>query len=94
MKWISRQTIHADERRRMNKRRKILIVDDEPSTLRLLSAMLRRENVNVEQASSMTAALESIKNVLPDIVMTDVLMPDGSGLELQSVFLKIHRPHL
>jgi len=67
---------------------KILVVDDDPGLLRLLTIRLRAENYDVEAVESAMAALNAAARFRPDLVITDLRMDqmDGMGLlkELQS----------
>jgi diguanylate cyclase (GGDEF)-like protein len=59
----------------------ILIVDDNPVIIKLLSAMLIRAGYHVAQAESGDQALDFLKSVLPDLILLDIDMPGLSGLE-------------
>src|SRR5512145_1984909 len=61
---------------------KILIVDDEKSILLLLKEALTQWGYEVTCASSAVEALELLKNGLFDALISDVRMPDMSGLDL------------
>jgi two-component system response regulator GlrR len=67
---------------------KILLVDDDPGLLRLLSIRLRAEGYEVEAVESAHDALASLNRFTPDLVITDLRMDkmDGIGLlkELQT----------
>jgi two-component system response regulator GlrR len=65
-----------------NARGKILLVDDDPGLLRLLSIRLRAENYDVEAVESAEAALGVLNVFRPDLVLTDLRMDkmDGIGL--------------
>lgn len=67
---------------------RILVVDDDPGLLRLLTIRLRAENYEVEAVESAASALASCVRFRPDLVITDLRMDnmDGIGLlkELQS----------
>lgn len=67
---------------------RILIVDDDPGLLRLLTIRLRAENYEVEAVEGGTQALASTSRFRPDLVITDLRMEpmDGIGLlkELQN----------
>jgi len=67
---------------------KILLVDDDPGLLRLLSIRLRAEGYDVEAAESAHKALAAMNRFTPDLVITDLRMDkmDGIGLlkELQT----------
>lgn len=66
----------------MSKEQRILIVDDDETTLDLLSMQLQSEGYQVETASSGAEALEFIKRRVPDLILLDLLMPDIDGLEV------------
>jgi len=61
---------------------RILIADDDPSTLMGLRALLTAWGYDVETAVNGRAALEKIASAQPAAVITDVVMPVMSGLEL------------
>src|SRR5919109_3676111 len=67
---------------------RILIVDDDPGLLRLLTIRLRAENYDVEAVESGVQALAAASRFRPDLVITDLRMDqmDGIGLlkELQN----------
>ena len=67
---------------------KILLVDDDPGLLRLLSIRLRAEGYEVEAVESAHKALGTLRQFSPDLVITDLRMDkmDGIGLlkELQT----------
>src|SRR5262245_35974126 len=67
---------------------RLLVVDDDPGLLRLLTIRLRAENYDVEAVESGIAALQALARVRPDLVITDLRMDqmDGIGLlkEIQS----------
>jgi len=61
---------------------KILIVDDEIDTLRLVGLMLERQGYNIVAAEGGKQALEVMKREKPDLVLLDVMMPDLDGFEV------------
>jgi DNA-binding NtrC family response regulator len=61
---------------------RILVVDDDPSSLQGLRALLTVWGYEVETASNGRAALEKVAAVSPAAVITDVVMPVMNGLEL------------
>ncbi len=69
----------------------VLVVDDESGILDTLRILLRKEGYEVTVAQGGKAGLEAIRSVGPDIVLTDVRMPQVTGLDiLQAV--KEHDP--
>jgi CheY-like chemotaxis protein len=61
---------------------RILIVDDDPALLRLLSLRLRHEGHDVIEADSGEAALAQLDIELPQLVLSDVRLPGRDGLAL------------
>src|SRR5690242_17536292 len=68
----------------------ILVVDDEPNLRRVLSAVLTRDGYNVLVASGGREAVRMAKEQPIDLLVTDFLMPDMSGLEVLSAVRKEH----
>jgi two-component system, chemotaxis family, response regulator PixH len=60
----------------------ILIVEDSPSELQLMSHYLEESGYNVIQATGAKEALEKAQSQNPDVIVTDVVMPGMSGFEL------------
>lgn len=67
---------------------RILIVDDDPALLRLLSMRLHYEGHTTIEADSGAAALAKLDLELPNIMITDLRMPGMDGLQL---FEAVHR---
>jgi two-component system, OmpR family, response regulator len=61
---------------------RVLVVDDEPNILELLSAALRFTGFEVHTADRGSAALERVVDVNPHIVVLDVTLPDVDGFDL------------
>lgn len=64
-----------------DKRKSILIVEDEPD-IRFLLRDILNEEYNVYEAGDGRKALELIDKIVPDLVICDVMMPNMNGLEL------------
>ena len=63
---------------------KILVVDDEVQIRSLLSRMLELEGYEVCQAGDCRTALKQLEFQSPDVVLCDVFLPDGNGVDLVS----------
>src|SRR5690606_23943555 len=63
-------------------RGRILLVDDDPGLLRLLSIRLRAERYDVEAVESAVAALGVLPRFRPDLVITDLRMENMDGIGL------------
>ena len=60
----------------------ILVVEDAPDTSLLISGALRAAGHRVRCAASMVEALDSISAAPPDLIVLDLTLPDGDGLDL------------
>jgi YesN/AraC family two-component response regulator len=61
---------------------KILIIDDDPSILTMLKRMLEKAGYEVDIANNGSEGLEKIECCPPDLLVTDIVMPEKEGLEL------------
>lgn len=66
----------------MNQKPRILVVDDEPQLTRVLRTGLKARGYDVRVAADGVNALETFGDWPPDLVVTDLSMPDVDGLEL------------
>ena len=66
----------------MNDRARILVVDDEPQLIRVLRTGLKSRGYDVRGASDGESGLETFNEWHPDLVITDLAMPNVDGLEL------------
>lgn len=71
------------------KDKNILIVDDTPENLRVLTDYLNEYEVNIRIAISGQDAIELLKNYKPDLILLDILMPKMTGYEVCHI-LKSH----
>src|SRR6201986_4119880 len=60
---------------------RLLVVDDEATILELLSGSLRLAGFEVVTAASGAAAVRAATASRPDLVLLDVMLPDGDGFE-------------
>jgi two-component system alkaline phosphatase synthesis response regulator PhoP len=63
-------------------KKSILVVDDEHDILEFLSYNLKREGFLVDTANNGKIALELVKQLKPDVVLLDVMMPEMDGIEV------------
>ena len=68
----------------MEKMGKVLIIDDEKQILSLLSRIIGLEGYEVLQAASCKAGIRQSEQHNPEVILCDVCLPDGSGVELVS----------
>ncbi len=62
--------------------KKVLIVDDEPNIVISLEFLMKREGFEVSVARDGEEALAKVAEVMPDVVLLDVMMPRKNGLEV------------
>ena len=62
--------------------KRILIVDDEPHVIRVLKLALRPRGYEVESVSDPRQAIDKLRILAPDVLITDIQMPGLSGREL------------
>jgi CheY-like chemotaxis protein len=72
---------------------RVLIVDDEPLILETTAAILRSFGFSVRAAPDGFAALTILREVLPDLIIADLRMPNMSGFELLSI-VRRRFPHI
>lgn len=67
---------------------RILVAEDEPMLLKTIELKLKKEGYEVITASDGKEALAGINEKAPDLVITDIMMPYASGLEIVSLLRK------
>jgi DNA-binding response OmpR family regulator len=71
----------------------ILIVEDEPEVLDINARMLKRRGYDILTASSVEESYRCLASVTPDMLILDVMLPDGSGYDICQQFrLKSDNP--
>lgn len=70
----------------MNKRHKVLIIDDETHIRRLIHVALTRAGYDMVEAENAREALDRLRSERPDISLLDLGLPDRDGLELVPLF--------
>jgi len=73
----------------MSEPRKVLVVDDEPQITRVLRHSLTAHRYEVRTAADGISALETLHDWQPDLVITDLQMPEMNGIELCRKIRKI-----
>jgi two-component system KDP operon response regulator KdpE len=72
----------SNQTKLMERKPRILVVDDEPQLTRVLRTGLSSHGYDVRVAADGLSALETFGDWLPDMVVTDLAMPNMDGLEL------------
>jgi CheY-like chemotaxis protein len=60
----------------------VLVVDDHPDALEIVSEILRRQKANVSTADSARRAIDLLNASRPDVLVTDIGMPECDGFAL------------
>jgi CheY-like chemotaxis protein len=66
----------------MGKKKQILVVDDEPAWLKSMAHVLRKEGYQVKAVQSAAEALALLIKYRPDLIVSDLRMPDMNGFDL------------
>lgn len=73
-----------------NRNYRIMVVDDEPEYQRVFSYILKKNGYSVTTCSGAREALDELKRIEVDLIMTDLKMPDMDGIELVKEVKKQH----
>jgi two-component system response regulator PilR (NtrC family) len=71
-------------------RKRILVVDDEPAIVSLLATVLRDKGWDVAEAGSGTEGIDLLERDQYDVILTDLVMPGDSGIDLLRAAKEIH----
>jgi len=66
----------------MQRKRIVLLVEDEPSIAEPLAEAIAREGFETKVAGTVAESLELAAQLEPDLVLLDVMLPDGSGFDV------------
>ncbi len=72
---------------------KILLIDDDSDILKVLKANLELQDFNVSTAASWSEGQGILDSIKPDLVLLDIMLPDGDGFKICRVIRK-HYPKL
>lgn len=70
---------------------KILVAEDEPIMQKTIALRLKKDGHNVITTDNGREALTLIASELPDLIITDIMMPYASGLEIVGTVKKLER---
>lgn len=74
---------------------RILVIDDDPQILKLYGKYLHREGHTIETASTGREGIRLLQESHYDVVITDIIMPDGDGFEVVMSLRKVlNRPKI
>lgn len=69
-------------KKKKKKNKTLLLIDDENVWLDTIKIVLKSESLEVLTADSATSALNKLKTTKPDLILSDVRMPEMNGFEL------------
>ena len=69
---------------------KILVVDDEADVRFIVSSMIKSRGMQVEACESLQGCMRQMQQFRPDVVILDIDLPDGSGLDALPKIKKMH----
>lgn len=72
-----------------NDRRRILVVDDEERMVRFIRLNLEHDGYQVSEAFNGKQAIQKLRDVLPDLILLDIMMPDLDGFEVLEMVREI-----
>jgi DNA-binding NtrC family response regulator len=72
---------------------RVLLVDDDPGVSEVIGMLLERESYGVEYAGTVKTALQRVDRSDLDVVVTDLKLPDGTGLDVIAG-VRARRPRL
>src|SRR6476469_5915128 len=72
---------------------RLLVVDDEPIILQTMAAILEGEGFAVRVAEDGFAALKTLREMPPDVIISDLRMPNMSGFEFLAI-MRRRFPHI
>ncbi len=72
-------------------KKKLLIVDDDPLILDLYSDFFTQQNFKVKTAQTVDKALQIIQKERPDVILSDVVMPDKNGFDLYETIKRLKK---
>jgi two-component system response regulator VicR len=70
--------------------KKILIIEDDHLIIKILDFILKKEGYEIHIAKNGDDGIKKISNTLPDLIITDIMMPHKSGLEITAYSKKNH----
>lgn len=64
-----------------NKQKRILVIDDDITSLDIVSYLFEEKGFDVERCADGFSAIETVQNISPDVIVVDLMMPGINGVE-------------
>ncbi len=71
------------------KGRKVIVIDDDPSSLKMASQLLKKKGYNILCLANSKLALDVITKEKPDVIILDLMMPDVNGFEIMQQVISL-----
>lgn len=71
-------------------RDRVLLVEDFEDTVRIIRRLLERNGYEVKTALTISEARDMLESMIPDVIVLDINLPDGSGLDLLQELRTVH----
>lgn len=88
---MSKSVRERETAKMVERREKVIVVDDEPAARNLVNRILTKEGYDCEEVDTTTQVLEKLKETNPELVILDIRMPGKSGIELLQE-IKVYHP--
>jgi CheY-like chemotaxis protein len=88
LQMMVRYDMMADKKRAEKMPSRVLVVDDDPQNLRLVTALLKPLNIEVLSAGGGKAGIEMALKHKPDLIILDLMMPEVDGFEVVTALRK------
>lgn len=73
----------------MNRKQKIMVVDDDENIAELMSLYLEKEGYKIEKYYSAREALENFRTFTPDLILLDIMLPEMNGYDVCKTIRRI-----
>jgi len=71
--------------------REIIIVEDDPGIREVIEILLASQNYKLTMCSTLAECKECLSQLIPHLLILDVMLPDGNGIEFCSLLKKTNR---
>ena len=73
--------------------KKILLIEDDNLIISILDFLLKKEGYEIHIAKDGNEGIEKVKTIIPDLIITDIMLPYKSGMEI-TAFTKKNYPSI
>lgn len=73
------------------KEKKVMIIENDDMTIEILKFILNKEGYKISVAKDGITGIETIEKIMPDLVITDIMLPLKSGMEVINYIKQNHK---